>query len=64
MQKVEKWTLQDMRFSVWSVYSVTYTSLHLNSKCIYDLHMIAIANKEWSIMLLSMFLKNQLYSLQ
>ena len=51
------------RFSVWSVYSVTNTSPHLNPQCINDIHMIAIAVEAWSIMQLSMFLKNQLYSL-
>ena len=41
---------------------MAYTTPNRNSQCIYDLHMIAIANEECSIMLLSTFLKkNQLF---
>ena len=34
------------RFSVSGIYSVTYTSPHLNNHCIHDLQVIDIANKE------------------
>ena len=48
---------------VWAIYSVTYTSSHLNSLSIYDPQVIVIAIEECVIVQLSTFLSNKLYSL-